>query len=218
MISRKRKSFFPDSCEADENGIVAVSKEIDSYMLKEAYLNGIFPWPCGLPDNLIPWFSPDPRAILFLEDFSPGRTFKKEIRKEKFSISFNSDFSSVIRNCAMVARNGQEGTWLLPEMVSAYEDLYDEGHVLSVEARLPGGEIAGGLYGVYIKGCFSGESMFHKVSSASKYAFSALIDRLKKDELSWIDIQQMTPFFKKLGAVNIPRKKYLLLLKDSLRG
>lgn len=195
---------FPDPMEADENGIVAFGGDLSPSRLLLAYRSGIFPW-YSVGDPIL-WWSPDPRFILPLEDFKLRKSLQK--RRKHFEIRFDTAFSKVIRACAAVPRPGQEGTWLLPEMIEAYETLHAMGHAHSVEAWQEG-KLVGGLYGVAVGGVFCGESMFAYVSDASKAALASLVERLKTKGFEMIDAQVPTEHLKSLGAVEVSREMFL---------
>ncbi len=203
---------FPDPRTADENGIVAYGGDLSPSRLLLAYRSGIFPWYSeGDP---ILWWSPDPRFVLYPDSFIERRSLRK--KRKQFEITFNRAFASVIRACASVPRPGQEGTWLQPEMIEAYTVLHQMGHAHSVEAWREG-RLVGGLYGVAVGGVFSGESMFSLVSDASKAALAALVGHLKARGFSMIDAQVPTEHLVRLGAVEIPRERFLRELEASVQ-
>src|SRR5436309_2899853 len=164
---------FPPPEYADPSGLLAVGGDLSSERLLEAYRLGIFPWYSE--DQPILWWSPDPRLILELNDFKPSRSLRKTIRKGIFQVSFDRAFEDVIRACASVPREGQRGTWITPEMQEAYIDLHGLGYAHSVESWLQG-KLAGGIYGVSLGKAFFGESMFQRVSNASKVALAMLVE------------------------------------------
>lgn len=201
---------FPNPEHAGPDGLLMVGGDLSPESLEEAYTHGIFPWPQeGMP---LLWFSPPERGILFFDKVKIPKGTSKSIAKKKFQLTINKDFTQVIKNCARIPRNNETGTWILPEMIDAYVELYKKGQALSVEAWFEG-KLVGGLYGVLFKGVFSGESMFFKESEASKVCLVYLIDELKKQGHSWIDIQMVTPVLEQFGGEYIPRKEYLNLLK-----
>jgi leucyl/phenylalanyl-tRNA--protein transferase len=198
--------FRPEA--ADEQGLVAIGGDLEPATLLEAYRSGVFPW---YDENTpICWWSPDPRSIIPLDGLHVSRRLARTIRGGRFTVSFNRNFAAVIRGCAH--RPG-EGTWLVPEMIDAYRELYRLGHAHSVEVW-HGDELAGGTYGVAVGGLFAGESMFHRVSDASKVALAALVERLKDRKFRLFDIQFLTPHTARMGGVEISRAEYL----DRLRG
>ncbi|WP_345985155.1 leucyl/phenylalanyl-tRNA--protein transferase [Sulfurimonas sp. HSL-1656] len=200
---------FPDPRDADESGIVAFGGDLSPSRLLLAYRSGIFPW-YSKGDPIL-WWSPDPRFILNLEDFVLRRSLRKRLKH--FEIRFNTAFGDVVRACATTPRPGQEGSWILPEMVEAYEVLHAMGHAHSVEAWQEG-RLVGGLYGVEVGGMFCGESMFAHVSDASKAAFAALVEHLKARGFEMIDAQVPTEHLKSLGAIEVSRDYFLMRLEQ----
>jgi len=201
---------FPDPRDADENGIVAFGGDLSPSRLLLAYRSGIFPWySAGDP---ILWWSPDPRLVLNLDDFKLRKSLRKRLKH--FEIRFDTAFGDVIRACATVSRPGQQGTWVLPEMIEAYEVLHAMGHAHSIEAWQEG-KLVGGLYGVAVGGIFCGESMFAYVSDASKVAFAELVAHLKVWGFDLIDCQVPTEHLISLGAVEISRNQFLETLNIS---
>ncbi len=195
---------FPDPDEADENGIVAFGGDLSPSRLMLAYRSGIFPWySAGDP---ILWWSPNPRLILNLDDFKLRKSLRKKLKH--FDIRFNTAFGEVIRCCALTPRPGQQGTWLLPEMVEAYETLHAMGYAHCVEAW-QGDRLVGGLYGIAVGGLFCGESMFSHVSDASKAALAALVEHLKARGFEMVDAQVPTEHLKSLGAIEVDRDYFL---------
>jgi leucyl/phenylalanyl-tRNA---protein transferase len=195
---------FPHPEEADENGIVAYGGDLSPSRLLLAYRSGIFPW-YSVGDPIL-WWSPDPRLVLHLDDFKLRKSLRKKLKH--FEIRFDTAFGDVIRACAVTPRPGQEGTWILPEMVEAYEVLHAMGHAHSVEAWQEG-KLVGGLYGVAVGGLFCGESMFSHVSDASKAALAALVAHLKARGFEMIDAQVPTEHLKSMGAVEVGRGDFL---------
>lgn len=202
---------FPDPRSASADGIVAYGGDLSSSRLMEAYRLGIFPWYSA--DDPILWWSPDPRLILDLGDFRLHRSLRKKI--SHFEIRFDSAFSRVIRECSQMPRRGQNGSWIVPEMIKAYETLYALGYAHSVEAY-QNGILVGGLYGVRVGKVFCGESMFAKVSDASKVAFAVLVQKLKDQGFAFIDCQVSTEHLKSLGAKEVPRDEFLDRLNAAL--
>ena len=205
--------IFPPPEYADPSGLLAVGGDLSSERLLEAYRLGIFPWYSE--DQPILWWSPDPRLILELNDFKPSRSLRKTIRKGIFQVSFDRAFEDVIRACASVPREGQRGTWITPEMQEAYIDLHGVGYAHSVESWLQG-KLAGGIYGVSLGKAFFGESMFHRVSNASKVALAMLVETLKRWNFHFIDAQMTTEHMLRLGAKEVPRRIFLKRLNSAL--
>ena len=203
--------IFPHPNDANEDGIVAYGGDLSPSRLMRAYQNGIFPWYAkGDP---ILWWSPDPRLILELKDFKLRPSLKK--RMKHFTYKFDTAFTQVVTECSEVPREGQNGTWIQPEIIEAYEVLYGMGYAHSVEAYLDG-KLVGGAYGVVVGGVFCGESMFSRVNDASKAAFAVLVEHLKKWGYDFIDCQVPTPHLISLGAKEVARDYFLMRLKKSV--
>jgi leucyl/phenylalanyl-tRNA--protein transferase len=189
-----------------DDGIVGFGGKLDPETLIEAYRNGVFPWPIeGLP---LPWFCPNPRAILEFSDLHIPRSLQKARKLSNLRFTFDQSFPDVIRRCSKAPRPGQSGTWITPAMVKAYIRLHELGHAHSVEAW-DGQRLVGGIYGVDCGGIFAGESMFHTTPNASKLALLFLIEHLRSRASEWMDIQQLTPHMKALGAKEISRDEFL---------
>lgn len=211
---------FPEPSHAGASGLVAVGGDLCTQRLILAYSKGIFPW--FTEDQPILWFSPDPRMILYPEKFKPGRSLLKLIRKNIFEVRFDHDFEAVISNCAVIGRKGQESTWITPDMIDAYTELHKKGLAHSVETY-HNGVLVGGLYGVSLGGAFFGESMFFKMSNASKVALYYLVRKCVKLQFDFIDSQVPTVHMKNMGAQDISRERFLDLLnktmnRDSVKG
>lgn len=203
--------WFPEPSMASKEGLLAIGGDLSIERLLLAYNSGVFPWyDNGQP---ILWWSPDPRMVLFPERFKISKSFRKALKTHSFTITFNKAFSEVIKNCSSIKRNGQLGTWITKEMQEAYLALHNAGHTLSVEVWQDN-ILVGGLYGVNLpkKKVFCGESMFSKVTEASKIAFYHLVAYVKENNYTLIDCQLYTPHLESLGAEEIPRDKFLTLL------
>lgn len=188
-------------------GVVAVGGPLTVSTLRDAYAHGVFPWPHpGLP---LLWFSPDPRAVLDFADLHIPESLARARRRSRLTFTIDRDFDAVIAACRAAPRPGQDGTWITSGILRAYEELHRAGDAHSVEAWDEDGALAGGLYGVSVGGVFSGESMFHRVSNASKLCVLHLIEHLASRGLDWIDIETMTPHFQMLGAREISRREFL---------
>ena len=212
MIFLRPQDNFPSVEEANAEGLLAYGGDLSPQRLLEAYSRGIFPWyEEGQP---VLWWSPDPRMVLFPENLKVSKSMKQLLKKEAFEVSFNKAFSEVIDNCARIVRPGQMGTWITPQMKQAYLSLHEQNISTSVEVWKDG-ELVGGLYGIYLreKKIFCGESMFSKVSNASKYGFIHLVRELKKEGLLLVDCQIFTNHLASLGADEIPRDVFLNYLK-----
>ncbi len=203
--------MFPDPEQANANGLVAVGGDLSAATLEEAYTSGIFPWP--QQDYPLLWFSPPERGILRFQDFKIPNSTQRKIKQETFKLTMNQAFMQVIENCARIPRHHENRTWILPEMVQAYSELHRLGHGISVEAWFED-HLVGGLYGVLFKGVFSGESMFFKKSEASKVCLVHLVEELRQQGHTWIDIQMVTPLLEQFGGVYVPRSQFLKMLKQ----
>lgn len=201
---------FPPVDNADENGLVAIGGDLSVPSLELAYSQGIFPWPLneGTP---IPWFSPDPRGIIEYKDLHISKSLKKQLKKEDFEVRYNYDFPHVIQECA-ASRNRNEQTWITSELLMSYIELFHHGHAYSVEVYQQN-RLVGGLYGTCFNHFLSGESMFYKVSNASKIALVCLMEYLHSRGIKWLDIQMLTPVTKSLGGKFVSREKYLRMLR-----
>ncbi len=203
---------FPDARLAmdEPDGLLAVGGDLRVDRLLNAYRHGIFPWFSD--DQPILWWSPDPRCVLFPEKLYTSRSMAKLLRQDKFTITVDEAFSEVMRQCA-APRADQDGTWITEEMFHAYCTLHQQGHAHSAECWYQG-ELVGGLYGVAIGQVFFGESMFSRVSNASKAAFITLTNQLIRWDYQLIDCQVETEHLLSLGAENIPREQFLQQLNQ----
>ena len=205
---------LPDPWNSPADGPVAVGGDRSSNRLIEAYEKGIFPWFSD-DDGPVLWWSPDPRAILPLEDFKPSKSLRKVIRKGYFHLTFDQAFSEVVSACAEPRPNSTE-TWITPNMQRAYIALHELELGHSVECWR-GEELVGGLYGISLGSMFFGESMFSKVSNASKVALAGLVDHLSRWSFTLLDCQIMNPHLCSLGAIDMPRNQFLSLLLENRR-
>jgi leucyl/phenylalanyl-tRNA--protein transferase len=180
--------------------------------LREAYRKGIFPWPHD--DVPLPWFSPRRRAVIVFDELHVGRSLRRSAKRGRLTYTIDRDFSSVIRACAAAERPEQDGTWIGANIIAAYTRLHRAGDAHSVEVW-EGDALAGGLYGVDAGGVFTGESMFHIRSDASKLALLFLIDHLRARGATFLDCQVMTPHMEMLGAREISRGRFLDLLAEA---
>ena len=201
---------FPDPRLADAQGLVAIGGDFSVDRLLLAYRSGIFPWTV----SPISWWSPDPRAILQFEDLHVPESLNKVLRKRVFRVTVDKAFTQVIQQCAARAP-GRSDTWITAEFIEAYTRLHERGHAHSLECW-QGQKLVGGIYGVAIGGLFAGESMFHRVSNASKVALCHLVEHLRKREFQLLDIQMLTPVTRQMGGVTIPREEYLLRLSEAV--
>ena len=201
---------FPPVAQAlrEPNGLLAAGGSLDAQRLLEAYRHGIFPWfNAGEP---ILWWSPDPRMVLFPEEFKMSRSLRKTLRHKDYEIRTDSAFEQVMRACA-APRDGQ-GTWINEDMITAYTELHNMGVAHSVETWI-NGQLAGGLYGISIGRMFYGESMFSHRPNASKIALAHLCAQLARWDFEMIDCQMSTPHLAALGAREIPRAEFIQRLK-----
>lgn len=210
-------SRFPDPRRLPPGeSVLAVGGDLSVAALLEAYGKGVFPWP--IEPGLIPWCCPDPRGVLFFDRLHVPRSLKQARRRCAWTVTFDSSFSEVIRACAEAPRPVESGrTWIVPEMAAAYEKLHKAGHAHSAECW-EDGELVGGVYGVYVGGVFSGESMFHRKDNASKAALWGLIERLGAAGLAWMDVQMVTPVVELFGGGYVSRTAYLDMLEAAHRA
>ncbi|MEO6549911.1 MAG: leucyl/phenylalanyl-tRNA--protein transferase [Ferruginibacter sp.] len=205
--------LFPPVDTATEEGIVAIGGDLGTERLLLAYRNGIFPW--FNEDEPIVWWSPDPRFVLYPQRLKVSKSMQTVLNNGKFRFTINRAFTQVIQQCKTTYRKGQGGTWISPAIQDAYTQLHLLGHAHSAEAWF-NGELVGGLYGVKIGKVFFGESMFSKISNASKFAFIKYVQQLKIEGVSLIDCQVYTEHLESLGAEMIERKKFLRIITDNL--
>lgn len=209
---------FPPVKSANEYGFLAAGGDLEVESLLLAYRSGIFPWPIA-EEDLLAWFSPPTRALLFLDEFHVGRSLQKIWDKGDCEFKINSDFPRVIEACSErkkeIGQGDRATTWITPEMIAAYCDFHRAGFAHSIEVYRKD-ELIGGLYGVSIGRMFAGESMFYRAPNASKLAVIYLVEELKKRNIRWIDCQVMTPLFESFGAREVSRDEFLALLKESV--
>ena len=198
---------FPPVAHAlrDPNGLLAAGADLSPERLLDAYAHGIFPW-FGDEDPVL-WWSPDPRMVLFPNEVHVSRSLRKTLRSGRLQVTLDNCFEQVMRGCAE-PRRGQDGTWITDEMTDAYERLFDIGYAHSVETWSDG-RLVGGLYGVSLGRMFFGESMFSRVSDASKVALVALVRQLERWGFTCVDCQMSTVHLSSLGAREIPRATFL---------
>ena len=208
----ENKLWFPDPRKYDRylhDGLLAVGGDMSVPRLKLAYRMGIFPWT----DRPVTWWCPDPRGIFELGGIKVSRSLAKFRRKGLFRCTFDQSFEAVVRACAETPR---PGSWITEPFIRSYIGLHQAGCAHSVECW-QGNELVGGVYGVAMGGLFAGESMFYRVSNASKIALLFLIDRLREKGFHLFDVQMVTPVTESLGAIHIPREEYLDRLKDAVK-
>lgn len=204
--------IFPPVDMAEPDGLLAMGGDLSSERLLLAYKSGIFPWYDG--DTPL-WWSPDPRFVLFPDHLRISKSMWQILKKKQFRFSVNESFRAVIHNCKNIPRNQQQGTWITDEVEHAYTLLHEKGFAFSAETWL-GDELVGGLYGIKLGKAFFGESMFSKVSNASKFAFIQYVQQLKEEGIALIDCQVYTPHLESLGGIMIPRQKFLQILQQLL--
>ena len=203
--------FFPPVSEADEEGILAIGGDLSSERLKLAYKSGIFPWfNEGEP---ILWWSPDPRMVLFPVELIVSKSMRNILNRNQFKVTLNQNFKEVISNCQNIKRDGQNGTWISNEMIDAYCKLNEQGIAKSVEVWQDE-VLVGGLYGIDLGHVFCGESMFSKVSNASKVAFIALVNYLQKENYKLLDCQVYNPHLESLGCREIDREEFMSIIEN----
>jgi leucyl/phenylalanyl-tRNA--protein transferase len=211
MYFLMQELFFPAVDEANPDGILAIGGDLSPERLLLAYKSGIFPWfEDGEP---IFWWSPNPRMVLFLDDLVVSKSMRNVLNRNIFTVTFNQNFREVISNCQKIKRNGQNGTWITNDMVEAYCKLHELGIAKSVEVW-QNEELVGGLYGIDLGHIFCGESMFSKVSNASKVAFIALANQLKVANYKLLDCQVYNEHLESLGCREIDRSQFMDILKQ----
>ena len=201
--------FFPRVDNANADGILAVGGDLTPERLLLAYKSGIFPWfEEGEP---IYWWSPNPRMVLFLDELVVSKSMRNILNRNVFKVTFNQNFREVISNCQKIKRNSQNGTWITNDMIEAYCELNELGIAKSVEVW-QNDEVVGGLYGIDLGSVFCGESMFSKVSNASKVAFIALANHLKLNNYRLLDCQVYNEHLESLGCREIERDQFMEIL------
>jgi len=203
--------YFPSVNEATSEGILAVGGDLSSERLLLAYNSGIFPW--FNPGEPILWWAPSSRMVLFFEELIISNSMRNILNRNIFKVTYNQDFKAVISNCRSIKREGQKGTWISDEMIDAYCTLHKLGIAKSVEVW-QNEELVGGLYGIDLGNVFCGESMFSKVSNASKVAFISLVNELKKDNYKLLDCQVYNEHLESLGCNEIDREEFMKILNE----
>ncbi len=201
--------LFPEPEQAGPGGVVGIGADLEPETLVHAYRQGIFPWPH--PGTPLPWFSPDPRGVLLLDELRISRSLRQRLRRCGWQTTVDAAFDQVIAACA--EREDDEGTWITARMRGAYRRLHRLGWAHSLEVW-DGAALVGGLYGLVLGGVFTGESMFHRASDASKVALVDLVARFGEAGGRLIDVQLVTPHLASLGARELPRRDYLALLRQ----
>ena len=205
--------YFPPVEEASPEGILAVGGDLSVERLLLAYESGIFPW--FEEDEPILWWAPEERMVLFFEDLKISKSMRNVLNQNKFKVTFNTAFKEVISNCKKVVRKDQPGTWITDEMVEAYCKLHEIGVAKSVEVW-EDDALVGGLYGVDLGHIFCGESMFSKVSNASKVAFIHLVKFLEQNNYRILDCQVYNDHLASLGCVEIDRDDFMMVLQHGV--
>jgi leucyl/phenylalanyl-tRNA---protein transferase len=210
-----RRLVFPSPDLAEEGGLLAVGGDLRPERLVLAYAQGIFPW--YNEDTPILWHSPDPRMVLRAGEIQVGRSLSKTIRRGTYAVRLDTAFRAVVEACAAAPRPGQDGTWIVPEMIDAYAELHRRGVAHSAEAWQDG-ELVGGLYGVSLGAAFFGESMFARAPDASKVAFVTLVRQLARWGIELVDCQVRTPHLARFGASEWPRPRFLTALAEAVEA
>jgi leucyl/phenylalanyl-tRNA---protein transferase len=210
LFALDNKLIFPPVHLAEPDGLLAMGGDLSPERLLLAYQNGIFPWYEG---ELILWWSTDPRFVLLPAELKVNRSTKALLKKNEFVFTVNKAFAKVIHNCKEIKRPGQEGTWITDEVERAYCKLHELGYAHSAEVWKDN-ELVGGLYGIRLGKVFFGESMFSKVSNASRFAFISYVQLLKEEAVQLIDCQVYTEYLESLGARMISRTDFVRQLKE----
>jgi len=213
VFALEKDILFPPVSLADENGILAVGGDLSVERLLEAYKNGIFPW-FSEKDPII-WWSPNPRFVLYPDEIKISKSMRQVLNRKVFDITYDKAFDEVIDACSKIERPLQDGTWITDEMISSYKELHKLGYAHSVETW-QNGNLVGGLYGLSMGKMFFGESMFAKVSNASKAAFVELTKKLQKKAFTLIDCQVYTKHLESLGAKTLSRDEFVTALHENL--
>lgn len=210
MFLLEKELYFPPVSESDFDGILAIGGDLSPERLMLAYNSGIFPW--FNEDEPILWWAPDYRMVLFPDELIVSKSMRNILNRNIFKVTFNQEFESVIRNCRTVKRDDQQGTWISEEMIEAYCRLNKLGFAKSIEVWQED-QLVGGLYGVDLGHVFCGESMFSKVSNASKVAFVALVEYLRMNDYSLLDCQVYNEHLESLGCREVEREEFMKILK-----
>jgi len=209
LFALDKELLFPPVHLAEPDGLLAIGGDLSTERLLLAYRNGIFPWYEG---EHILWWCPDPRFVLVPSELKVSKSMQQLLRRKAFEFTVNKAFPEVINSCKTISRRGQEGTWITDEIKEAYTRLHYQGYAHSAEVW-QNGELVGGLYGVRLGKMFFGESMFSKVSNASKYAFISYVQQLITEGVQLIDCQVYTEHLESLGAKMMHREKFIRELK-----
>lgn len=202
---------LPDPSDADLDGVVGIGADLAPSTLVEAYRRGIFPWPHS--GVALPWFSPDPRGVLDLDAVHVSRSLRRTLRRSGWTTTVDHAFDDVVGACA--TERGEDGTWITPAMARAYRRLHVLGWAHSLEVWSDDGRLVGGIYGVQVGAVFTGESMFHRVSDASKAALVDLCARFQWAGGHLLDVQLTTPHLVSMGARDVPRARFAQWLRGA---
>lgn len=211
MYYLSKDLYFPPVEEASCEGILAVGGDLSPERLLLAYQNGIFPWFDA--EEPILWWSPSKRMVISPSLYKVSKSTRNLLNQNLFKITFNQDFRAVITNCQQSKRKDQNGTWISDELIESYVKLHEMNLAQSVEVW-QNEELVGGLYGVDLRTIFCGESMFSKVSNASKIAFISLVNYLRENNYKLLDCQVRNDHLEKLGAFEISREVFMRVLKS----
>ncbi len=211
MYLLTKELYFPPVSEASYEGVIAVGGDLSIERLLLAYRNGIFPW--FNEDEPIFWWAPSERMVVNPKDYKVAKSLRNILNQNLFEVTVNKNFKDVISSCQKAERKGQEGTWITDDIIKSYTQLHELGHAMSFEVW-QNNELVGGLYGVDLGHVFCGESMFSKVPNASKVAFVKLIDYLKEKNYKLLDCQLHNDHLEKLGAFEISRDAFMMVLKS----
>lgn len=206
-----KELYFPPVEEASYDGVLAVGGDLSVERLWLAYKSGIFPWFNS--DEPILWWSPSERMVVNPNDYKVSKSLRNIINRNIFQVTINKDFKSVIENCQTINRKGQDGTWITDSIIKSYTKLHHVGKAISFEVW-QNDALVGGLYGVDLGHVFCGESMFSKVPNASKVAFVKLVEYLKNNNYKLLDCQIHNDHLEKLGAFEISRDLFMMVLKS----
>jgi len=211
MYLLTKELYFPPVEETSCEGVLAIGGDLSVERLMLAYSNGIFPW--FNDEEPILWWSPPERMVVNPLDYKISKSLRNIINRNIFDVTLNKNFEGVISNCQSITRKGQNGTWITDDIIKSYTQLHKIGKVMSFEVW-QNNELVGGLYGVDLGHVFCGESMFSKVTNASKVAFVKLIEYLKQNNYKLLDCQVHNDHLEKLGAFEISRASFMMILKS----
>jgi len=212
VFALEKELSFPPVELAEPDGLLAIGGDLSPERLLLAYRQGIFPWYEG---EYILWWCPDPRFVLFSSELKISRSMKRLFKKNFFEFTITKAFSKVIHECKEISRAGQQGTWITDEVEKAYIKMHELGYAISAESWKDD-QLVGGIYGIKLGRIFFGESMFSRVSNASKYAFIKLVENLKEEGIEIIDCQVYTEHLESLGARMISRKEFTKMLEEMI--